>query len=199
MMNPPYSLRKNKETAHLSEIHFVKHLLDSLDDNARCGVIVPQPAMIGKNTEDKNMKKEILKNHTLEGVITLNGDTTFYGVGTMPCIAIFKAHKPHPSEKRCKFINFEYDGYELRKHIGIIKTERAIERKEHLLKCWNDELDATSEFMVKSKIKPTDEWLHSFYYFNDEIPLENEFYKTMGDYLSFEFKMIMEDRENLFK
>ena len=53
--------------------------------------------------------------------------------------------------------------------------------------------------MVKSKIKPTDEWLHSFYYFNDEIPLENEFYKTMGDYLSFEFKMIMEDRENLFK
>ncbi|MEE3489340.1 MAG: N-6 DNA methylase [Methanobrevibacter sp.] len=199
MMNPPYSLRKNKETAHLSEIHFVKHLLDSLDDNARCGVIVPQPAMIGKNTEDKNMKKEILKNHTLEGVITLNGDTTFYGVGTMPCIAIFKAHKPHPSEKRCKFINFEDDGYELRKHIGIIKTERAIERKEHLLKCWNDELDATSEFMVKSKIKPTDEWLHSFYYFNDEIPLENEFYKTMGDYLSFEFKMIMEDRENLFK
>ncbi|WP_296873747.1 class I SAM-dependent DNA methyltransferase [uncultured Methanobrevibacter sp.] len=199
MMNPPYSLRKNKETAHLSEIHFVKHLLDSLDDNARCGVIVPQPAMIGKNTEDKNMKKEILKNHTLEGVITLNGDTTFYGVGTMPCIAIFKAHKTHPSEKRCKFINFEDDGYELRKHIGIIKTERAIERKEHLLKCWNDELDATSEFMVKSKIKPTDEWLHSFYYFNDEIPLENEFYKTMGDYLSFEFKMIMEDRENLFK
>lgn len=199
MMNPPYSLRKNKETAHLSEIHFVKHLLDSLDDNARCGVIVPQPAMIGKNNEDKNIKKEILKSHTLEGVITLNGDTTFYGVGTMPCIAIFKAHKPHPNEKRCKFINFEDDGYELRKHIGIIKTERAIERKEHLLKCWNDEIDATSEFMVKSKIKPTDEWLHSFYYFNDKIPLENEFCKTIGDYLSFEFKMIMEDREYLFK
>lgn len=199
LMNPPYSLRKNKETAHLSEIHFVKHLLDSLGDNARCGVIVPQPAMIGKNTEDRNVKKEILKQHTLEGVITLNGDTTFYRVGTMPCIAIFTAHKPHPKDKRCKFINFEDDGYKLSKHIGIIGTERAIERKEHLLKCWNDQLDANSSFMVKSTITPSDEWLHSFYYFNDEIPSEKEFNETMGKYLSFEFEMVMQDRDYLFE
>lgn len=199
LMNPPYSLRKNKETAHLSEIHFVKHLLDSLGDNARCGVIVPQPAMIGKNTEDRNIKKEILKQHTLEGVITLNGDTTFYRVGTMPCIAIFTAHKPHPKDKRCKFINFEDDGYKLSKHIGIIGTERAIERKEHLLKCWNDQLDANSSFMVKSTITPSDEWLHSFYYFNDEIPSEKEFNETMGKYLSFEFEMVMQDRDYLFE
>ncbi len=199
MMNPPYSLRKNKETAYLSEIHFVKQLLDSLDDNARCGVIVPQSAMIGKNKEDKDIKKEILKTHTLEGVITLNGDTTFYRIGTMPCIAVFTAHKPHPQEKRCKFINFEDDGYKLSKHIGIVKTERAIERKEYLLNCWRYDIDAPSKFLVKSKIKSTDEWLHSFYYFNDEEPSENLFYNTMGDYLSFEFNMIMNDKEYLFK
>lgn len=199
MMNPPYSLRKNKETAYLSEIHFVKHLLDSLDDNARCGVIVPQSAMVGKNKEDKNIKKEILKNHTLEGVISLNGDTSFYRVGTIPCIAIFTAHRPHPPEKRCKFINFEDDGYKLSKHIGIVKTERAIERKEHLLRCWRDQLDAPSKYMVKATITPTDEWLHSFYYFNDEIPPESIFKETLHEYLSFEFKMVLDNKEYLFK
>jgi type I restriction-modification system DNA methylase subunit len=199
LMNPPYSLRKNKETAHLSEIHFVKHLLDSLDDNAKCGVIVPQSAMVGKNKEDKDIKTAILKKHTLEGVISLNGDTSFYRVGIIPCIAIFTAHRPHPQEKRCKFINFEDDGYKLSKHIGIVKTERAIERKEHLLRCWRDQIDAPTKFMVKSTIKDTDEWLHSFYYFNDEIPSEESFYETMGDYMGFEFNMIMKGKEYLFK
>lgn len=199
MMNPPYSLRKNKETAHLSEINFIKHLLDSLDDNARCGVIVPQSTMIGKNKEDKNIKKEILKNHTLEGVITLNGDTTFYRVGTMPCIAIFNAHKPHAAEKRCKFINFEDDGYKVSKHIGIVKTERAIERKEYLLNCWRYDIDAPSKFIVKSKIKSTDEWLHSYYYFDDEIPTEDIFIETFQKYLTFEFDMVTQGKEYLFK
>ena len=199
MMNPPYSLRKDKDAAHLSEIHFVKHLLESLDDNARCGVIIPQSAMVGKNKEDKDIKKEILKHHTLEGVINLNGDTSFYGIGVIPCIAIFTAHKPHSKDKRCKFSNFEDDGYKLSKHVGIVKTERAIERKEHLLKCWRDQIDAPTKFMVKSTIKATDEWLHSFYYFNDEIPSEEIFYETIRDYMGFEFNMVLKNKNYLFK
>jgi len=199
MMNPPYSQRKNKETAHLSEIHFVKQLLDCFDNGCRCAVIVPQSAMVGKNKEDKDIKKQILKNHTLEGVITLDGDTTFYNVGTNPCIAVFTCNQPHPENKRCKFIDFKDDGYRVSKHIGIVKTERAIERKEHLLKCWRDEIDAETKFIVKSTIKPTDEWLHAFYYFNDNIPSENSFKDTMSDYLSFEFEMILKDKNYLFK
>ena len=53
--------------------------------------------------------------------------------------------------------------------------------------------------MVKSTIKPTDEWLHAFYYFNDEIPTKESFYETMGEYLSFEFDMVIKDKDYLFK
>jgi hypothetical protein len=53
--------------------------------------------------------------------------------------------------------------------------------------------------MVKTTIEPEDEWLHSFYYFNDEIPKEEDFEKTVSDYLSFEFNMIMQGREYLFE
>ena len=47
-------------------------------------------------------------------------------------------------------------------------------------------------------MKPEDEWLHSFYYFNDEIPTDADFEKAIGDYLSFEFSMVMQNREYLF-
>lgn len=197
-MNPPYSQGKGKDTAHLSEINFIKHLLDSLADGGRCVVIVPQSTMVGKSKEDKQIKKRILRNHTLEGVITLNKET-FYGVGTNPCIAVFTAHKPHSEKKYCKFVNFENDGFEVRKHVGLVETERAKERKAHLLNCWLHDAPAESRFMVKTTISPQDEWLHSFYYFNDEIPKEEDFEKTIADYLSFEFNMIAQDKEYLFE
>lgn len=197
-MNPPYSQSKGKDTSHLSEINFIQHLLNGLADGARCVVIVPQSTMVGKTGEDKRIKKQILKNHTLEGVITLNKDT-FYGIGTNPCIAVFTAHKSHPNNKYCKFINFEDDGFTISKHIGLIETERAKERKAHLLNCWLHNAPAESKFMVKTTITDEDEWLHSFYYFNDEIPKEEDFNHTINEYLSFEFNMIMQGRAYLFE
>lgn len=197
-MNPPYSQAKGKDTAHLSEIHFTEHLLDSLADGARCVVIVPQSTMVGKSKVDKQVKQRILEKHTLEGVITLNKET-FYRIGTNPCLAIFTAHAPHPEDKYCKFINFEDDGFIIRKHVGLTETERAKERKDHLLKVWLKDAPTESKFMVKTTVEPTDEWLHSFYYFNDEIPKPADFEKTLGDYLTFEFNMIMQNRGYLFE
>lgn len=52
--------------------------------------------------------------------------------------------------------------------------------------------------MVKSTIQPEDEWLHSFYYFNDEIPTDADFEKTIADYLSFQFDMYTHGRGYLF-
>lgn len=197
MMNPPYSQAKDKETRHLSELNFIDRLLEIVVPNGRVGVIVPQSTMIGKTKEDKKLKLKILKNHTLEAVITLNKDT-FYGVGTNPCIAIFKAHIPHDKNKRSKFINFEDDGYKISKHIGLVETERSKDRMEYLLDVYFDKIDAPSKFLVKTTVEPDDEWLHSFYYFNDEIPTENLFEATIADYLTFEFDMISHNREYLF-
>lgn len=197
-INPPYSQAKGKDTAHLSEIHFIEHLLDGLADNGRCVIIVPQSTMVGKSKSDKEVKKRILTKHTLEGVITLNKET-FYGVGTNPCIAIFTAHKPHSEKKFCKFINYEDDGFTVRKHVGLVETERAKERKAHLLNCWLHDAPAETKFVVKTTIEPEDEWLHSFYYFNDEIPKAEDFENTIADYLTFEFNMIMQGKSYLFE
>ena len=197
MMNPPYS-QGSKKNPDLYELCFTEHLLDSLVEGGRCAVIVPQSSMTGKTKEEQAVKENILKHHTLEGVITLNKDT-FYGVGVMPCIAIFTAGEPHPANKECKFINFENDGYKVSPHIGLIETESAKDKKQHLLDVWFDRIEADTKFCVKTTIEATDEWLHSFYYFNDEIPTDADFDKTVGDYLSFEFSMIMQGRKYLFE
>lgn len=196
LMNPPYSQGKVKETAHLTELKFICHLLDSLDDGARCAVIVPQSTMVGKTKEDKKDKKYILQHHTLEGVITLNPQT-FYSVGVNPVIAIFTAHKPH--DQYAKFIDFKDDGYEVFPHIGLLPTRLADSRKKLLLDCWLKGRPAPISFMVQSTVEPEDEWLHSFYYFNEDIPSDAEFEKSMSDYLTFEFSMIAQGKGYLFE
>lgn len=198
LMNPPYSQGKTKSTAHLTELKFICHLLDCVGDGARCVVIVPQSTMVGKTKEDKIDKQYILDNHTLEGVITLNTDT-FYGVGTNPVIAVFTAHQPHPKDKLVKFVDFKDDGYEVFAHVGLMPTDRAAERKKYLLDCWFQGKTAPNSFIVRSTIEADDEWLHSFYYFNEEIPSEEDFEKTMADYLTFEFNMITHGRGYLFE
>lgn len=197
MLNPPYSQgsSKNKD---LYEIAFAEHLLDSIVEGGRVAIIVPQSSMTGKTKAEQAIKNNILKKHTLEGVITLN-ENTFYNVGTNPCIAIFTAGIPHYNGKKCKFINFKNDGFEVAKHVGLIETPQAKDKKQFLLDVWFDRIEADNSFCVETEVKAEDEWLHSFYYFNEEIPSEKDFEDTIADYLTFELDMVLHGKEYLFK
>ncbi len=198
-MNPPYSQAKNKATQNLSELNFIYHLLGCVLEGGRVAVIVPVSTMIGKTKEDRQLKADILACHTLEGVISLNKQT-FYGVGTVPCIAVFTAGEAHPKDKRVKFINFEDDGYEVKMHRGLVEDEsKSKDIKQYLLDCWRGERkDYPSKFMVETQVEAGDEWLHSFYYYNDELPDEGAFVDSLGDYLTFEANMIFHGRGYLF-
>ncbi len=196
-MNPPYS-QGGKNDPDMYEIAFIEHLLDSLSEEGKSVVIVPQSSVTGKTKEEKAIRRNILKHHTLEGVITLNTDT-FYGVGVNPVVAVFTTGIPHPKDKKCKFIDFKDDGYKVAPHIGLVETESAKDKRKHLLDVWNNKLSAPTKFCVETTIEEEDEWLHSFYYFNDEPPTDAEFEKTMADYLTFQFNMVAHGREYLFR
>ncbi len=197
MMNPPYS-QGSKNDPSQYEISFTEHLLDSLTEGAKAIVIIPQSSVTGKSKEEQNIKNNILKHHTLEGVITLNKNT-FYRVGTNPCIAVFTAGIPHDKNHLCKFINFEDDGFEVSKHIGLEETASAKDKRQHLLDVWFGRIESETKFCVETTIEADDEWLHAFYYFNDEIPTEKDFENTMADYLTFEFNMLTHGRGYLFE
>ena len=197
MMNPPYS-QGTKADPSQYEINFTEHLLNSIVEGGRVAVIVPQSSFTGKTKEEQAIKASILKHHTLEGVITLNKET-FYRVGVNPCIAIFTAHISHDPAHICRFINFEDDGYEVSKHIGLVETPSAKDKRQYLLDVWRGKVKAPSRFCVETTVEANDEWLHAFYYFNDEIPTEADFERTIADYLTFEFNMLTHGHSHLFE
>lgn len=197
LMNPPYSQGSSSDPDQY-ELSFVEHLLDSLTIGARAAVILPQSSMTGKSNSEREFKRAIMKKHTLEGVITCNPDT-FYGVGVNPVIAVFTAWEPHTPDKVCRFIDFREDGFKVHAHIGLEEENDAKDKRSHLLDVWKGRTEAPSRFCVNTTVGPTDEWLHSFYYFNDEIPTDADFERTIGDYLTFEFSMVMQNREYLFR
>jgi len=51
---------------------------------------------------------------------------------------------------------------------------------------------------VRTNIEDTDEWIHSFYYYNDEIPMEQDFIDSVADYMTFEFNMVAHGYTYLF-
>lgn len=188
LMNPPYSQSKDQKTRHLSELSFISYALDLLAVRGRLAAIVPQSAMVGKTREDKELKAAIMKKHTLDAVLTMNPDT-FHGIGTHVVIALFTAGVPHPEHKKTSFINFKDDGYKVRQHIGLIDDGRAEDRRKHLLSVLNDGVPDDTHFIVRNEVTATDEWQHSYFYFNDQPPTEQEFLDTVADYVSWQVNM----------
>lgn len=196
LMNPPYSQGKKKTTAHLKEINFIKRALSMLNQNGRLAVIVPQSTMVSSQGHGV-VKKEILQKHTLDAVITLN-PSTFYGVGTNPVIALFTAGVPHPQEKRVTLINFKDDGMIVRPHTGLISDGTDEVKRTHMLNVLRGNIDDGEDFVIRTPITHADDWLHSYFYFNDVVPEESDFDSVISNFLTFEMDMLLQGRNYLF-
>ncbi|REK77972.1 SAM-dependent DNA methyltransferase [Rhodococcus erythropolis] len=190
LLNPPYSQSKDKTTRHLSELSFIEKALEFLNPGGRLAAIVPQSAMVGKTKEDKARKVSLLKRHTLDAVITMNGETfADSGVGVHAVIALFTAGRPHPSDAKVKFVNFEKDGYKVQMHRGLTDDGTATSRRKHLLEVLCGDAVDDTRFIVRSEITAQDEWQHSYFFFNDQPPTYDDFMATVADYLAWQVDM----------
>ena len=190
LLNPPYSQAKDKTTRHLSELAFIERALEFLNPGGRLAAIVPQSAMVGKTKEDKDRKVSLLKKHTLDSVITMNGETfADSGVGVHAVIVLFTAWRPHPSDAKVKFINFQNDGYKVQMHRGLTDDGTAASRRKHLLEVLRGDAVDDTKFIVRSEITAQDEWQHSYFYFNDQPPAVEDFMKTVADYVAWQVDM----------
>lgn len=112
MLNPPYS--QGDEALH--ELVFVKQMLDCLENGGTGIAIVPMSCAISPHP----MREELMNAHTLEAVMSMPTEL-FYPVGTVTCIMIWTAHKPHTeSNKKTWFGYWKDDGFIKTKHRGRI-------------------------------------------------------------------------------
>lgn len=189
--NPPYSQGSSK-SPELYEACFIQRLLDMLEIGSTCIVVVPPSTFTTSDIIKVEIRNRLLAKNTLEGVISLNKDA-FFRVGTMPCIAIFRAGIPHDFRNTVKFINFEDDGCII-ENGRRIPTEETWKKIDEVVKAWNGK---ESPIKIEERISLAKEWLYSSYH-TETYPQDYVMEEYVVDYLTFRCKSIMSGRGYLF-
>lgn len=173
-LNPPYKGDKKNDT---EELEFVLNNLECLIDGGTCVAIVPMQSALAQSGKILDLKRTLMKNHTLEAVFSMPDELFFNSkVNVVTCVMVLTAHKPHPKNKKTFFGYFKVDGYVKRKILGRVDAYGAwkneIERK------WLDTFinrDDTPGLSVIQSVCAEDEWCAEAYMETDysEITMED--------------------------
>ncbi len=195
-LNPPYKSNKKTDT---DEFEFILNNLDCLVDGGTCIAIVPMQSALATKGKVYEFKKQLLKKHTLDAVLSMPDELFFNSkVGVVSCIMIFKAHKPHPKSKETYFGYYKDDGFVKRKIQGRYD---AFGKWEGIKEKWiSNYMNRKQEagFSVNRVVSASDEWVAEAYMKTNYSNLTNEdFTDTILDYVTFLFsnKVNLEDYE----
>lgn len=180
MLNPPYA--QSKSDAELHELYFVKHMLDTLDVGGTGVAIIPVSCAISPH----KAKEELLKHHTLKAVMSMPGEL-FYPVGTITCIVVFEAYKPHAkTAKKTWFGYWRDDGFIKTKHLGRIDAndDWAAIRDQWIEAYRNNEVHAGGS--VLQYVTSEDEWCAEAYMETDYSTItRDDFERELKKYVVF--------------
>jgi len=168
LLNPPFA--QSKSDAELHELYFVKHMLDQLVPNGIGVAILPVSCVIMPG----QAKTEILKRHTLKAVMSMHSEV-FYPVGTVTCIVVFEAHRPHSdSKKKTWFGYWREDGFVKTKHMGRIDQKHSWDdiKKRWIEAYRNNEIHKGQS--VTAHVNANDEWVAEAYLETDYTKLTRE-------------------------
>ena len=167
-LNPPYKSSKND----IEELKFVLNNIECLEKGSLCIAIIPMSCAIAdsKNKDVYDLKKELLKYHTLDAVFSMP-DELFVNsnVNTRTCIMVFKAKEPHPENGRADYNNLWED------------------IKKHWVSSYRNRDEIINE-SVKKTVGANDEWCAEAYLETDysNIP-SNLFVSKLKNYCLYLF------------
>lgn len=198
ILNPPYSADGNG-------MIFVQTALNMMN-KGYASVIIQDS--IGKNGKD--IRKNILENHTLLASIKMPVDVFIGKSGVQTSIYVFKVGERHEEEQRVKFIDLRNDGYKRasRKKTKSSNNLRDIDNAKgryeevvNLVKFGESQLKIfTKDEYIEDKITLSEEgigldWNFEHHQKIDSRPTFEDFKKTVADYLSWEVTQLLQDKE----
>ncbi|BBT82276.1 hypothetical protein WP8S18E11_39420 [Aeromonas veronii] len=187
MLNPPYA--QSKSDAELHELYFVKQMLDCLESGSIGIAIVPMSCAISPNS----IRDELMKHHTLDAVMSMPQEL-FYPVGTVTCIMVWIAGKPHAkSAKKTWFGYWRDDGFIKTKHKGRIdQNDIWPDIRDRWIDIYrNREVHAGES--VTQMVTASDEWCAEAYMETDySLLTQADFEKVVQSYAL--FKLFGQDR-----
>lgn len=181
LINPPYS----QKGENMSELHFIDHMLDLLEPNGIGVAIVPMSCAIDTKKEVLKVREQILSKHTLKAVMSMP-DEVFHGVGTVTCIMVFEAHKPHDTAIPSWFGYWKEDGFEKTKTNGRVDLYGKWEGiREFWLDMYHNQKEVLN-YSVLKEVSAADEWCAEAYMETDYSTLTaQDFEEEMKKYVMF--------------
>lgn len=136
--NPPYSIKDYEYETFKSDkfgrtegydappqknadYAFVLHILKSLNENGRAGIVLPHGVLFRGGSEGR-IREQIIKNDLLEAVIALPSKL-FYGTGIPAAILIFNRNKPVYKKNKIIIIDAEHDFLEGKNQNSLRKQD----------------------------------------------------------------------------
>lgn len=213
LMNPPYNASTdNMQKPYIDTwgesssdpskgLYFVKYILDTLNEihcSAKLAVLLPVACAIGTDNEIiLNLKKEILKENTLDAVFTLPNDIFYPGASASVCCMVFKVGIKHTdiSNPDTFFGYYKDDGFKKKKNLGRVEQidittgkSKWVEIEKKWIETYRNRkvLDGLS---AVHKVTGDDEWLCEAYMKTDFTKLsEADFQQTLNNYLAYMIK-----------
>jgi len=126
---------------------FIKHIIDSLNDGGRAGVVTFQGVLYDSKSTYKNIRKFLLENCNLEAIIKLHNFVFRPYAGVHTSILIFKKGKP---TKKVWFFKVDNDGF---KKTGSKKGRPPIKKNDldFLETIWSEKENTRQSWSVDIK------------------------------------------------
>jgi len=188
LLNPPFKPPKKQMKKKKEELEFVLNNLEMLAPGGICVALLPMDCVNTQRGEGLFLKSELLKKHTLLGVMSLP-DELFHdsNTSTVTCCIVVKAHVPHNKNFDTYFGYWKDDGFVKRKW-GRVDDRKEWKNKK---KIWLDSYfnkKQIEELSILKKIKAEDEWCAEAFMETDYKKLGKEdFTKTIKNFLSYKF------------
>jgi len=185
LLNPPYKTDKNDA----EELEFVLNNLEGLEQNALCVALVPMSCILAQKGNGLYLKEKIMKNHTLEAVMSLP-DEIFHNskVSVVTCAVVIRAHIPHSKGYKSYFGYWKNDGFVKRKTKGRVDGGKWIEIKDKWLLSYRNK-DSIPGLSVVKTVSASDEWCAEAYMETNYTNInEKDYIKTIKNFIAFQFQ-----------
>lgn len=193
LLNPPYS-------AAGKGFNFVEEALSQMTDGYAC-ILIQDSAGNGQGLP---YTKRILQNNTLEASIKMPAGLFGSKASVSVYIFVFKVNRPHEDDDEVLFIDFSEDGYSRQnrkkstQEVNLRDTDNAVARYDEVLALVLGKKPKTSYYTESNGkvIKDTitlkgDDWLFTNHKVVDTTPTEEDFKRTVSNYLSFRVSQLM--------
>lgn len=193
LLNPPYS-------AEGKGFNFVEEAFNQMTTGYGC-ILIQDSAGNGQGLP---YTKRILENNTLEASIKMPSGLFGGKASVSVYIFVFRVNRPHEEDDIVTFIDFSEDGYSRQnkkkstQEVNLKNTDHAIERYDEVVAHVLRKKPKTNYYTEENGkiVKDTitldgNDWLFTQHQVIDTIPTEDDFKKTVANYLSWKMSNLM--------